>query len=141
MTQFHNLAAGVICLENNKVLLVKDKYGWCFPKGSVEKGELFEETAKREFREETGVEAEILEVAFITEYRSEQWGQYLQIYYIGKILDGKNPEEIKLDEDILEVRFVPINEVEKFIIFKPWVEPFKEWLENRRVKHFKFEIY
>jgi ADP-ribose pyrophosphatase YjhB (NUDIX family) len=141
MDQSHNLAAGVILLENNRVLLVKDKNGWCFPKGTVEIGELFEETAIRECREETGFEVDIIEAAFITEYRSQQWGQYLQIYYLGKLKEKENTsQDKKLDDDILEVRFVPFHEVENLIGFKPWVEPFKEWLQNRRLKHYKFEL-
>lgn len=45
-----------------RYLLIKNKRSahWGFPKGHVEKGETFEETAKREVLEETGIHIEIL---------------------------------------------------------------------------------
>jgi hypothetical protein len=56
---------GVVFNEYNEILLVEpadhfDGYVWTFPKGSPNKGESFESTAKREVLEETGVVAEIV---------------------------------------------------------------------------------
>jgi len=45
--------------ENNEIKYLLIKYGWGhweFPRGGIEKGESIEETAKREIREETGIE-------------------------------------------------------------------------------------
>lgn len=46
----HNLAAGIVVLKDDKVLLVKDKSGWSLPKGSAEIGETLLKTAKRRIR-------------------------------------------------------------------------------------------
>ncbi|MCD6550043.1 NUDIX domain-containing protein [bacterium] len=45
--------------ENNKIKYLLIKYGWGhweFPRGLIEKGESLEETARREIKEETGIE-------------------------------------------------------------------------------------
>jgi 8-oxo-dGTP pyrophosphatase MutT (NUDIX family) len=51
----YNLAAGIVVLKGDAVLLVKDKYGWGLPKGSTEMGETFLQAAEREAHEETGI--------------------------------------------------------------------------------------
>ncbi|TVY08230.1 NUDIX domain-containing protein [Paenibacillus cremeus] len=51
----HKLAAGVVVLKDDAVLLVKDHSGWSLPKGSTENGEIFLQAAEREAYEETGL--------------------------------------------------------------------------------------
>lgn len=138
--QTHFLGAGVIVLRNEEVLLVKDNNGWCFPKGGVEPGELFHEAARREFREETGMEVSVKDTAFITEFRSKQWGLYLQVYFSGEIEQIDISLDRIADNDITEIKFVTIKEAEKLIDFKPWVEPFKEWVKVQNLRHYKFDM-
>ncbi len=59
------VSCGGIVIFRGKILLLyknyKNKYdGWVLPKGTVEPGEEYPETALREVREETGVRAEIV---------------------------------------------------------------------------------
>lgn len=58
-------SCGGVVIHKGKILLLyknySDRYsGWVLPKGSMEEGETFEETAVREVREETGANAEII---------------------------------------------------------------------------------
>ena len=57
-------AASVILYKNNKVLLQKrsDTGMWCYHGGAIELGESAEEAAKRELLEETGLQADFLEL-------------------------------------------------------------------------------
>lgn len=59
-------SCGGVVIFRNKVLVLyknfKNRYeGWVLPKGTVEEGESYEQTALREVREESGVEARIIE--------------------------------------------------------------------------------
>ena len=54
-------SAGGFVVEGENVLLIKLDSGlYSLPKGHVEKGETFEQTALREVEEETGVKAQII---------------------------------------------------------------------------------
>lgn len=58
-------SCGGIVIHKGKILLLYKNYGdrysgWVLPKGSMEDGETFEETALREVKEETGATAEIV---------------------------------------------------------------------------------
>lgn len=66
-------SCGGVVVFRGKILLLyknyKNKYeGWVLPKGTVELGETYEETALREVREETGVEASIVKYVGVSEY-------------------------------------------------------------------------
>ncbi len=58
-------SCGGVVIFRGKLLLLYKNYrnryeGWVLPKGTVEEGETFEETALREVKEETGVSAHIV---------------------------------------------------------------------------------
>lgn len=67
------VSCGGVVIYRGKVLLLyknlKNRYeGWVLPKGTVEEGENFEETALREVHEEAGAEPRILGYIDKTEY-------------------------------------------------------------------------
>lgn len=59
------VSCGGVVIREGKILLLyknfRNRYdGWVMPKGTVEEGEQFRETALREVREEAGIEASIV---------------------------------------------------------------------------------
>ncbi len=69
VVQFKNRAIGVLAVEEDgSIWLVgqhrypHDRYSWEIPEGGAPEGELAEEAARRELREETGLAADRLEV-------------------------------------------------------------------------------
>ena len=60
------VSCGGVVIFRGKILLLyknyKNRYeGWVLPKGTVEEGETYEQTALREVKEESGADAEIVE--------------------------------------------------------------------------------
>ncbi len=67
------VSCGGVVIFRGKILLLYKNYrnryeGWVLPKGTVEKGESYEQTALREVREETGVKARIIDYIGKSEY-------------------------------------------------------------------------
>lgn len=67
------VSCGGVVIHNNKILLLYKNYrnrydGWVLPKGTVELNEEYEETAKREVKEESGVSAKILKYIGMSQY-------------------------------------------------------------------------
>ncbi|MCD8119536.1 MAG: NUDIX hydrolase [Lachnospiraceae bacterium] len=67
------VSCGGVVIYRGKILVLyknmKNKYeGWVLPKGTVEDGEDFTETALREVREETGVQASIIKYIGKSQY-------------------------------------------------------------------------
>lgn len=67
------ISCGGVVIFRGKILLLyknyKNKYeGWVLPKGTVEQGEEFKETAAREVLEETGVNASIIKYIGKSQY-------------------------------------------------------------------------
>lgn len=66
-------SCGGVVIFRGKILLLyknyKNKYeGWVLPKGTVEEGEEYKETAIREVKEETGVDAAIIKYVGKSQY-------------------------------------------------------------------------
>ncbi|MDE6742983.1 MAG: NUDIX hydrolase [Lachnospiraceae bacterium] len=67
------VSCGGIVIHKGKILLLyksfRNRYeGWVLPKGTVEEGEEYVETALREVREEAGVTAELIQYIGKSEY-------------------------------------------------------------------------
>jgi len=91
---------GVKCLVDyeGKILLVKLSYahkGWTIPGGGVDRGESFEEAAKRELKEETGIVANKLKK--VKEYISTEYYKYdtVEIFYTKVNTDKVTPDYLE----------------------------------------------
>ncbi|MBR2696180.1 MAG: NUDIX hydrolase [Parasporobacterium sp.] len=67
------VSCGGVIIYRGKILLLFKNYhdrfiGWVLPKGTVEAGEKYEETAIREVKEETGANGKIVEYLGTSEY-------------------------------------------------------------------------
>lgn len=109
------IASGPVIVENNKVLL--NKHGedtfWKFCGGRVEDGETnVKDVAKREVKEEMGLEIEILDnEPYFVYTEKEKDGALLSVVLIHFLARRLN--EISPGEDILEWRFLDIIELDK----------------------------
>lgn len=109
-------SCGCIVINDGKVLLIKQHQGFYgFPKGHVEKNETEIETAYRETKEETGIDAIIeKEKRFEISYYTRKNNFKTVVYFLAH---PKNIE-IKIQEDeILEAKWVPIELAEDVITY------------------------
>lgn len=132
---------GVLLNEEGKVLLVRNRgmhrAHWSLPKGSCEEGEPLVETLRREVKEETGLDVEMEELAFVTEWfmpSRQEW--YLQFYFKARILGGELCCDG--DEDVTQVKWVPVRDIRQYMNYRPWAEPLFTWLSERKPRYHMF---
>ena len=84
-------SCGIVVFDQDKVLLIKHNGGHIsFPKGHVEEGETEKETALREVKEETGIEAEIIsDKTFMNTYSPKEGYMKDVYYFVGKKVGGE----------------------------------------------------
>ena len=95
MNMNYDICCGSVLFNDNKVLIIKHKYGHIsFPKGHVEGNETEEETAIREVKEETGIDIEITSnKKYYVQYENDNNSIEKVTYFIGKMIGGKlNPQ-------------------------------------------------
>ncbi|MEM7282647.1 MAG: NUDIX hydrolase [Pseudomonadota bacterium] len=109
-----SLAADVIVeLEDRPgtpIVLIERKYeplGWAIPGGFVEVGETVEQGARREIKEETGLDVELTDMLGVySDPARDPRGHSVSVVYRG-VASG-NP---RADDDALSVSAVPIDQV------------------------------
>lgn len=137
------MAVGAVLLDDQgRVLLVRNQVRgrshWSLPKGACEEGEPLVQTLKREVREETGLEVEMVDLAFVTEWfvtGKQEW--YLQFYFEARIIGGTLGVQAD-DEEVTQVKWVAQKDVRQYMTYRPWVEPLFTWLVERRPRYHLF---
>ncbi len=114
------VGAGALMIENGKLLLIKRgaKPGqgrWSIPGGIVELGERVQDTIVREVKEECGLDIEVegLMDVFDSITRDKKGRiqyQFVVVNFLAKIRGGI----LKNADDVLEARWVQLNEVEEY---------------------------
>lgn len=142
-TRFQLSAGGVVCRRNPagqlEVVLIATQGGerWGLPKGLVEKGESLEETALREVREETGLEAEILERLEPIEYWFwwDEDGQkvryHKKVYFF--LMAYRSGDVAQHDFEVEDVRWFPIDQAIERASYRTEREVLQQVKERRGV--------
>ncbi|ELZ81389.1 NUDIX hydrolase [Haloferax larsenii JCM 13917] len=136
----HDLAAGVVVIQDDGILAVYEKGRWGLPKGGSEPGEFFFETASREAEEETGVPVEVQSLAFTSEIRGPDRRIYLQRFYHATPTENVEPAPSDPDDEIEEAAYLPLSELGTTLTYRPRVEPLREWLRDRKPRHYTYDL-
>lgn len=105
---------GVICMRDGKVLLIRHRFGWSFPKGRQEPGESGEQTALRETREETGLEVSLVP-GFSVRVPSAKPGEKRWVtYFLSLCVFGQLCFQ---EEELCDAAWFPLSEVRNLLGF------------------------
>jgi len=103
--------------DSLELLLIRHRFGghWSFPKGHVEEGENEFQTALREVKEETNLSIRLRDgFRECVEYFPKPYIKKQVVYFLGLSL-GDEPR--RQEEEISELRWVPIDEAERMVTF------------------------
>lgn len=117
MTDTPRLGAIAVLVDGDRVLLAQrskapDKGLWGFPGGHVEPGETALEAARRELREETGLEARAVEyLTNIDVIRHDAAGRVVVHYLLAAVLCADPVGTLQADDDAMDVAWMPVEAV------------------------------
>ena len=105
------------------VALIRTHEGrWQLPKGWIEEGESMEQTARREVREEAGIDAEVVGALDTISYRytSTYDPEPVRVrkkvhFFLLRYLSGNTADH---DDEVVEARWAEIGEAERMLAFK-----------------------
>jgi 8-oxo-dGTP diphosphatase len=86
---------------------------WSFPKGKLEEGEAFDEAARREVEEETGLSCRLVRFIGHTEYTDRKGRPKAVAYWIMEPLSGSFTPNIEVDE----LRWVGLDEATRVLTY------------------------
>jgi 8-oxo-dGTP diphosphatase len=109
------IIASIILKRDNKVLLIKEiledsKEHWIFPGGGVKFGETIEEAAKREVKEEIGLDIKIKELLGFKEIIRPHFDYHTVIFFF--IAEPLNDKITRIGK-VLDARYFSIDETKK----------------------------
>lgn len=111
-------AAGIVCLKDDQVLLIRRGTPpmtgeWSLPGGRIEPGERARDAALRELREETGVKAEITSLIDVVDaiVTNREGTLITRHYVLSDFLARWTSGEPVAGDDADEACFIPVEEI------------------------------
>lgn len=109
------LVVSVSIFKDEEVLIIKENKPnvinkWNFPSGRIETGEDILYAARREVKEETGLDVELTDTTGIYNFISSSQDQVIMFHFIGQVTGGT----INLEEDeIIDSTWVKVSDLVK----------------------------
>ena len=119
-------SAGAIVFRGDTVLMIRAGSRWSFPKGHLEPGETASQAAKRETREETGIDAEILAEHPLSVPSAKARDRRTVWFFPARYVGGELSPQL---EEVSEAAWVKISDAAEKITFAPDREVFLKALE------------
>jgi 8-oxo-dGTP diphosphatase len=107
----------IVVLDGDKVLLVRRgkpprRYTWSLPGGVVELGERLSDAARREIKEETGLDVEVGECLNAVDSVTRDDHDKIQFHYVlVDFLAKPASHGIRASSDVLDVKWISSNEL------------------------------
>ncbi len=120
-TKWEFSAGGVVYRKNEngeiEILLIRVKTRWSFPKGNIERGEPKDIAALREVKEETGVDAKILDYLGEVDYWYNIGLTRIHKFVYYYLMEYVSGDVVPQKEEIDEAKFIPLNEVKEKLAY------------------------
>ena len=137
------IGVGIVLVSKGKMVLAKrgndpGKGKWANPGGIVELGESILTTVIRETKEETCLDVvdpklvDVVDTTTIDDDGKVKY-HYVIVDYFVKVKGG----ELKADSDVVELRWVPFDEVESYVL----TSSFREFFTKNRSKLEQLDSY
>jgi ADP-ribose pyrophosphatase len=127
-----HVGVGILLVRDNTLLLVKRKYNpdagyWSIPGGHLDLGEKVEKAAEREGYEETGFKVKVTKLAGIIDKimydeKMKIEYHYVLINYFVEQIEGDETQAPIPDDDALDARFVPFDELKNYKLTESLIE-------------------
>jgi len=122
------VGVGAVIVQDGRLLLVRrgvepGKGKWSIPGGAVELGETVRDATIREAKEETGLDVEIVVDRPLDAFDNldiDEKGGLRYHYVLLQFLTRPKSGTLKPSSDALDARWVPLEEVEKYNLTKPF---------------------
>jgi len=119
---------GAVIISEGKMILVRrgvepGKGKWSIPGGLVELGETVRDAVVREAKEETGLDVEIVVDRPLDAFGNidiDEKGSLRYHYILIQFLTRPKSGTLKPSSDVLDAKWVPFEEVEKYDLTKPF---------------------
>lgn len=111
-----DIVVSVSIIKDEEVLIIKENKPnvinkWNFPSGRIEMGEDILYAARREVKEETGLDVELSNTTGIYNFISSSQDQVVMFHFIGKVTGGS----INLEEDeIIDINWVRVSDLVRY---------------------------
>ncbi len=119
-----HVGVGILLVRDKCLLLIKRKYNpdagyWSIPGGHLDIGEEVEKAAEREGFEETGFKVKVTKLAgIIDKIMYDDDGKieyhYVLLNFFVEQIEGDDNQAPIADDDALDARFVPFNELKEY---------------------------
>ncbi|MFX1455008.1 MAG: NUDIX hydrolase [Promethearchaeota archaeon] len=119
-----HIGVGILLIRDKNLLLIKRKYNpdagyWSIPGGHLDLGEEVELAAEREAYEETGFKVKVTKLAgIIDKIMYDKNGKieyhYVLLNYFVKQIEGDENQSPVPDDDALDAKFVPFDELKNY---------------------------
>ena len=110
-------SCGAVVFDGDNILVIQQAEGhWGFPKGHVEEGETEVETATREIKEETNIDAEIDErYRYVETYSPKEGVEKDVVFFIAKKVGGEN---VAQEEEVQKIEWLSVKDAMQRLTFE-----------------------
>ena len=130
ISYYDRIGAYLICIENNKLAVVRDPKGYFLPGGGIDEGESLKECVKRECLEETGyfvsVDRHICSADAYLLHPNVGYFHPIQHYYSGKLIE----KVCEPTEDDHAFEWISVDDIESKMYLEIQWRSVKYYMDN-----------